>query len=292
MVDRAAGAVVFGPAIREPDGTVRHYGAVPERGSAIRVPEYRTGGGRGGNVARNTLQVLRDPVPFVSTVANRRAAAGGVDGESVDNAESRGPLVLRTRERAVTAEDYEQLAREAAPQVARVRCVPGDPGSAEVRVLVVPDVADPATMAFADLTPSPAVVERIRAFLDERRCLGARVSVEPPFYQGVTVVAQLKAKPRASLDGLRDVATQALGSYLDPLRGGPGGDGWPFGRAVHTGEIYAVLQRLPGVDLVEDVRLFGADPGTGARGSAVPRLDLAPNALVFSYGHQVRVTRG
>jgi hypothetical protein len=51
-----------------------------------------------------------------------------------------------------------------------------------------------------------------------------------------------------------------------------------------------VLQALRGVDIVEDVRLFGADPVTGERGSAVNRLDLPPHALVFSYGHQVRVS--
>ena len=125
-LDRVAGEVVFGPAIREPGGGLVHYGAVPPKGAPIRVPEYRTGGGRRGNVARTVLQVMRDPVPFVSTVTNRRPATGGVDGESVRDAAIRGPLLLRTRERAVTAEDYEHLAREAAPHAARVRCVPVD----------------------------------------------------------------------------------------------------------------------------------------------------------------------
>jgi hypothetical protein len=43
--------------------------------------------------------------------------------------------------------------------------------------------------------------------------------------------------------------------------------------------------------MVEDVRLFGADPVTGERGSPTQRLDVPPNALVFSFDHQVRVTR-
>ena len=46
---------------------------------------------------------------------------------------------------------------------------------------------------------------------------------------------------------------------------------------------------MRGLELVEDVRLFGADPITGQRGQAVPRLDLDPNALVFSYEHQLLV---
>ena len=70
------------------------------------------------------------------------------------------------------------------------------------------------------------------------------------------------------------------------------GAGWPFGRPVHIGEIYAVLQRLPGVELVEDVRLFAANPITGERGQSSQRVEVASNALVFSYEHQVRVEEG
>ena len=67
------------------------------------------------------------------------------------------------------------------------------------------------------------------------------------------------------------------------------GTGWDFGRPVHMGEVYALLQRLPGTELVEDVRLFAANPITGQRGQAAQRVEVAANALVFSYQHQVRV---
>ncbi len=291
VVDRVAGEVAFGPAIREQDGTLRRYGATPAKGATVRVPRYASGGGVRGNVARGVLAVHRDPVPFVSRVANRRPASGGVDGESVQDAATRGPLSLRTRDRAVTAEDYEHLAREAAPEAARVRCIPADEQGG-VRVLVVPAVPAGGALDFAALDPEPAMRARIARYLDERRCLGARVSVEPPFYQGVTVVAQLRALPRTSTDGLRTRAVDALNAYLDPIRGGPDGTGWPFGRPVQAGEVFAVLQRVRGVDLVEDVRLFRADPVTGERGGEDQRLHLAPNALVFSFAHQVRVTRG
>ena len=61
------------------------------------------------------------------------------------------------------------------------------------------------------------------------------------------------------------------------------------GRPVQVGEVYSVLQSLPGTAMVEDVRLFGADPITGQRGTAAQRIDLEPNALVFSYEHQLLV---
>ena len=294
VIDHVAGEVVLGPAVREPDGTLRQYGAVPPKGVPLRLPAYHTGGGQRGNVARGLLTVQRDPVPFVTTVENRHPATGGVEGETVPNAALRGPLSLRTRDRAVTVEDYELLACQAAPDVARVRGVAAgsDVGAGGLRVLVVPAVGDDGTgrLRFEELMPPERMLAAIGRHLDERRCLGARVMVEPPFYQGVTVVATLLARPQASLDKLRSRATEALYRYLNPITGGPEGTGWPFGRPVQAGEVFAVLQQLAGVDMVEDVRLFGADPITGARGDAVSRLDIGKHALVFSYGHQIRIT--
>lgn len=296
-VDRASGEIAFGPAVRQADGTIRQFGAVPPKAAPIRVVRYRTGGGRRGNVAANTLTVLRDPVPFVSSVTNRRPATGGVDGETVAETSTRGPLMLRTRERAVTAEDYEQIARQAAPEALRVRCVPAGPDSPAVRVLVVPALGEHSyseddSARFASLLPRDETLARIRDALDERRCVGAQVLVEPPYYQGVTVVAALRGRGRSGWSLLRERALRALYDYLNPIDGGPDGTGWPFGRPIQSGEIYAVLQRVEGIDLVEDVRLFAADPVTGERGSAVQRIDLPPHALVFSYAHQVRVTGG
>jgi hypothetical protein len=91
---------------------------------------------------------------------------------------------------------------------------------------------------------------------------------------------------------LREEALTALYSYFNPLTGGPEGQGWPFGRPVHSGEVFAVLQQVAGVDLVEDVRLFAADPVTGQRSEPTARIALGPHALVFSYGHQLRVREG
>ncbi|MFD5825207.1 putative baseplate assembly protein [Lentzea sp. NPDC060358] len=288
LVDNTEGQIIFGPAVRGQDGSLRHYGAVPAKSAAIRVPEYRTGGGTRGNVARNLVTVQRDPVPFVSDITNRKPGRGGVSGESVQDAALRGPLSLRTRDRAVTAEDYEVLAREAAPEVARVRCAPGEDG---VRVLVVPAVAAHEEPNFAAFQVDQETLDRIARHLDARRCVGARVSVEPPFYQGVTVVADLKARAGTPTEAVRARAMDALGDYLDPIRGGAEGTGWPFGRPVHSGEVYAVLQRIAGVELVEDVKLFAANLLTGERGQSVQRVDLPPNGLAFSYGHQVRVAR-
>ncbi|MFJ8807607.1 putative baseplate assembly protein [Streptomyces sp. NPDC102490] len=293
-VDATTGEIAFGPAVREADGSLRQYGAVPPKGAVIRARRYRTGGGRAGNVARGAVQVLRTSIPYVSEVVNREAARGGVDGETIEEAKLRAPITLRAQERAVTLRDYEELARRAAPETARITCLEGaenEYGAHAVRVLVVPQaVPDPGgRLRFEQLVPGDALLNRITRHLDERRLIGTRLAVGPPYYQGVTVVATVHAFRDVDADRVRRQTHDALYRHLDPLTGGADGKGWPFGRPVQTGELFAVLQRVPGVELVDEVVLHPADPLTGKRGDPTNRIDLDAPALVFSYDHRVRV---
>ena len=283
------GAVLFGPEVVESDGSIRRYGAIPRRGATIRIDSYRVGGGRRGNVRAGGITVLRTSIPFVRRVANRRSAFGGVDQETLDNAKRRGPITMRMRDRAVTLDDYELIAGASVGELARVHAVATDDGG--VRVLVVPAVAEDEAgrLRFEQLVPEPALLQRVVTELDERRPVGARVSVEPPKYQGITVVARLIARPRHAPEALRDECLAALYRYFHPISGGPEGRGWPLGRAVHIGEVYSVLQALDGVGVISDVRLFAADPVSGDRGTATQQVSVDPGALVYSYEHQVMV---
>jgi len=233
--------------------------------------------------------VLKSSIPYVARVENRRPAVGGVDGEDIEAAKVRGPVILRTRDRAVTAEDFEYLAREAAPELARVHCVVAGDGeqAGGVRVLVVPSIASEGAVRFEALLPSEATLARVARRLDGSRLLGTRIAIEPPVYRGVTVVARLTARRLFDPERLQDAATEALFRYFHPTCGGPDGEGWPFGRPVLAGEVFAVLGRVHGVELVEEVKVFGADPISGERGKATDRLEVEPHALVFSYEHQV-----
>ncbi|RSS80456.1 putative baseplate assembly protein, partial [Streptomyces sp. WAC02707] len=195
-LDATTGEIAFGPSVRQPDGKLRQFGAVPPKGAAIRALRYGTGGGRAGNVARSTISVLRSSVPYIARVENREAARGGVDGETVEEAKARAPITLRAQERAVTARDYEELARRAAPEAARIACLAADAAEAgenAVRVLVVPQAVPDrgGRLRFEQLVPGEELLSRVTGFLDERRPLGTRLAVGPPFYQGVTVVATL-----------------------------------------------------------------------------------------------------
>ncbi|MGI8664484.1 MAG: putative baseplate assembly protein [Jatrophihabitans sp.] len=292
VVDHIGARLLFGPAVREPDREMRYFGTVPDKGATIRIGGYAVGGGRIGNVPSGAVQTLRSSIPFIARVENLRAAQGGVDGESLDEAKQRAPLFLRTRNRAVTVEDFEVFAREAAPDAARIRCVPSESvGAGAVKLLVVPAASMTAgRLNFEELVPQPEMLQRIADRLEQVRLIGTRLLIEPPRYRGITVVARLRARPRANPAQVRVAALDALYAFLNPLPGGgPDGTGWPFGRPVQSGEVLALLQNLPGVEQVDDVRLFSADPVTGERGLESARHEIERHSLVFSFDHHVRI---
>ena len=114
----AAGEVAFGPAVREPDGSLRQYGAVPPKGAPIcgsAATAPAAAGAATSPAAR--CRVLRAPVPFVGR-GRRTGEAGRRRGGRRDDREAprrAGRCVLRTRDRAVTARGLRGAGRRRRP---------------------------------------------------------------------------------------------------------------------------------------------------------------------------------
>jgi predicted phage baseplate assembly protein len=197
----------------------------------------------------------------------------------------------------VTAEDYEYLALQV-PGVARANCLspgsmpagPNDIPPGHVVVLVLPQVADDARNGtLRSSVDRPELLAAVKAHLDERRVVGAALEVRAPRYIDVTLRLSERAEP-FMIDNVRRAAERALYTYLSPYTGGPDGRGWPVGRDLHVSEIYARLQRVASVEYVDEVKVSIADPDKpGAMLTVSPRLSVAPDAVLASGQHQVKV---
>jgi len=289
--DGATGQVRFGPAVRYPDGTVRHHGAVPASGATVSVTGYRTGGGVVGNVGAGTLAVLRTTIPYIDRVTNLERASGGVDGETVANAKLRGPLALRTGDRAVTAADVERLALDADPAVARARCLAPSPPGGPVRLFIVPRVEKPApALELDDFAVDDRLFGQIRSHLEPRRVLGTTIQIGTPYYQGVSAAVLVHATAGRSVDLVRERALEALYHWINPVTGGPGGAGWPFDVHLSAGATAEMLAALDGIDSVEEVLLFEVDVRNRNRvGAGKELIQLTPESLFLSHQHRVVV---
>ena len=300
VLDSMSGAVSFGPALLQPDGQVYLFGATPAKDGVLRFERYQHGGGVAGNVPQGALSVPKTSIPYLARVTNWKAAVGGLDAQSIEDAKLRAPQFLRTRTRAVTVDDYEFLARQV-EGVARARCIaPGaqtdqavEPRPGSVTVLLVPDVENPAGRIPAEeLARSAELRARALAFLNERRPLGITVDVRQPHYIWVAVSAVLRLPVGANsalAESVERRAERELYRFLSPIVGGPQGTGWPFGRDLSVSEIFGLLQRVAGVEFVEDVQINVVEPGgTGEAQPATGRLVVPRDALLACGQHQVR----
>ena len=299
VIDSVSGEVRFAPSIRQPDGVERYYGVIPPKGKQIRMARYRSGGGVIGNVGANTLTVLKSSIPYVARVNNRVPAAGGLDQESLEAAKLRAPQALRTRGRAVTAEDYEYLAREASQTVARARCIQARsegntdaPPPGTVEVLIVPQAAVGGRITPQTLQPPPELIEEVKKYLDERRLLATNLVVDSPVYVGVAVEATVVIHRHASAERVQQQIVERLAKYVDPLAGGADGRGWPFGRDLYLSEVLTIMQSVSGVEFVQDATLYQVDLRSGQARAAGQKISLAQDALLFSYDHRITVKIG
>ena len=214
--------------------------------------EYRYGGGLRGNVAAGEIRNLLTPVDGIdgAKTTNLFAASGGSDEERLEEAKARARLALRARDRAVTAEDFELLARQAG-NVRRAKALPlTHPHFAEVNVpgvvtvIIVPDSRSPRPR------PSDGLLRTVCAFLDARRLLTTELFVIAPQYVEVSIEAELIVRDDADPGRVKEAVNMMLATYLDPLRGGDDGLGWPFGGAIRYSKI---LQRIFSVDGVDSI---------------------------------------
>lgn len=288
--DAAAGRVTFG------DGT---RGMIPPRGQQnVRAAWYRAGGGAAGNVAPGALAQLKTTVPVVSGATNLEPAAGGAAIESVPAMMDRASRALRHGGRAVTAEDYADLALEASTAVARAVAltpsfVPIDQGVApdtrpealqrdgRVIVVIVPTTLQPGG------APTTDVLAEVEDYLRARCAPGARVDVTGPSWVAADITVHLAARSLDESGPVLARAREAIARLLDPIAGGDG-RGWPFGRRPRESDVLACLDGIPGLDHASyvDVRCEAPfdqdDLAPGAEEISVDELSLYNRLLVYA----------
>jgi hypothetical protein len=254
-VERSRGRLLFGDGVN---------GRIPPAGAnAVRAREYRSGGGDGGNLPAGAVaQVLSGVV--VQNVSNPITTEGGANGEPEVAVLARGPLTLRNRRQALSADDYEALAREASPAVALSRALPAmRPGGLRAPGWVTVIIA-PRSSA-AEPQPSLELRRRVREFLLARTpaALAGRLAVVGPTYQNVGITAAVIPRSAGDAGAVVEAVRLALAGFLHPLTGGPDGAGWAGRHLVCVSDVAALVERIDGVDHADELRLVDRGVPTG-----------------------------
>lgn len=236
IIDRVEGKILFG------DGV--HGMIPPVLPGNILALEYRTGGGKTGNQKRNILTVLKTTIPNIQGVMNYDSSSGGDDLEKADDILARVPNSLKTRDRAVTKGDFEWLAREASPQVARARCFVES--NDDIKVIIATSSED------GSLYPDISIIDHVGSYLKERAFATIRnfIKVEGPAYLEVDI--QVIIVPVLLSEGalVAERVERRLKEFLDPINGGYESKGWDFGEDLYFSKVAAIIENVEGVDYI------------------------------------------
>ena len=203
---------------------------------------------------------------------NLEPGRDGANEENLEEAVLRVPRLLRTRNRAVTPEDYETLTLQASRAVGRAFCPRQQPGNLPgvVTVYVVPRVNLQDTgqgMAPEQFSLSPMLRNEVETFLGDRCLLGTQSLLKEPDYVGVSVQVVLGVDTDFQMGParleLRRQLTQALYHLLNPLSGGRQGEGWAMGTALYQSDLVRLLQNTTGVQYLDTLQLFELRRETG-----------------------------
>ncbi|MDZ8105293.1 MAG: putative baseplate assembly protein [Nostoc sp. DedQUE12a] len=296
-VNHLTGEIKFG------DG---QQGMIPPQGrNNIRMARYKTDGGTKGNKPAQTITQLKTSIPFINSVTNLEPAGGGADREAIERVKERGPKFIRHRNRAVTAQDFEDLAYEASPDVARAKAIAPvfdpladdswletnrditknpseihlkpDINPGQVTLLIVPK------SSARQPVPSLALIECVETYIRARCHPSINLILTAPDWHEVSVTAVVVPVSLDVADAVREAVIKRLQEFLHPLTGGKQGQGWAFGRQPQMSDLYAVIERVPGVDHIHELTELKVEP-------LFPKLErklLPPKQLIYSGSHNI-----
>jgi hypothetical protein len=277
VADRVTGTITFAPAVQSKDqnGNLKPnpetLAAVPKAGREIKL-WYCSGGGPGGNVAANTLTTLKDPIAGV-TVTNPEPATGGRTAETLENALVRGPQELHSLQRAVTASDFELLAKRssgpvaASGSVARAKAFTkatlwehAVPGTIEVLLVpFIPEAQRPGgVVTEGDLKANQTddTLANIRKALGDRQPLGTTLLVNWVNHKEVFVEARAVVHRGEDTEAVKARVLARLHQTINPLPSDLPSPGWSFGHPLRVSHVYDIMLAEPGISYVDNVQLF------------------------------------
>jgi len=230
----------------------------PRRKFNIRIASYSTGGGADGNIAAGTLRTLTQSIAFIAGCDNPFPAEGGADMETVDNLKSRAAGVFKSLQRAVTAEDFQWLSREASTSVGRAWCLREKNKQGEIVIVIIPVIPSGETIAYK-LVPSRELIRRVTAYLEDRKLVGTKIRVQGPVYRAFNIKLTLVFRSDIlDTERLKKNIEASLRLFCHAIDGGEGG-GWEFGKTITAGSVLKQLEKVQGILSVDEVRLNDGD---------------------------------
>jgi hypothetical protein len=235
-----------------------HFGARPAAGARL-TADYRVGNGAAGNVGADALVHVAGNDPAIVTdpdnapvlfVRNPLAARGGRDPETIERIRQDAPEAFRTQERAVTTDDYAEVAAtRCGPDVQRAAATLRWTGSWHTVFVTVDRLAGRRV--------DEEFEKQLRRRLERYRMAGHDLEVDAPRFVSLEVEMVACVKPGYLPSNVKRSLWEKFSSQNLP--GGGRGlfhpDNFSFGQPVYLSGLLAAAQAVEGVDSV-DITVF------------------------------------
>lgn len=222
-------------------------GAVPVPNAPIKV-NYKRSRGAAGNLPAYSINAFEGPLPTGSSlngivvVGNTSALIGGSDSESMSSMKTNIPLSFRTQDRAVSLQDYADLALRV-PGVAKSSATVSG-GTVTVKAINNETDYSSRTIAQNSITSDTALELDVTNYLSTRSVAGITVSVD-------SAVSLDRVRVKLALRVLDGYVRQAVESdVVDAIRSLFVFDNLEFSGSVSLGTLYRTIMNVTGVDYI------------------------------------------
>jgi hypothetical protein len=283
-VDAVEGVLTFGNGIR---GKMLPFGS-----NNILIDIYRVVVGNNGNVAPYDIEVC-DGISVIDVV-NLLPGNGGRDAETIEEIIQRAPSLLTTRDRAVTASDFELIAKESSSEVARAACDGRMDGDGKVSIVILPHRRKGEVIPNTFL--SEGLRDHVSGYLQSRCLINVQPIVRLAKFMMIDISISLRLRPKSNIIQVREAAQSWVANFLDPYTGGLDEEGWPFAGTLYAQDFARMVSEITEVRHVTHVQLFdmstkdirsvsGWETGSGEQ-------ELTLRAFDLFYARRIRVQMG
>ena len=246
------------------------YGIAPK--NTTLTVRYLTGGGVESNVPAGDLTTISSQtVRFKNaginnngilnsvSVNNPLAATGGKDGDTNDEIQLNTLAAFPAQMRAVTLDDYTIRALSMPPKFGTVSKVYIQQDQAFSTNSTTDNIIDsnPLSLSFYILSydankkltlADQALKQNLKNYLDEYRLLTDAVNIRDAFIINIGVDFEIIVRPNFNSSDVLVRCVEALQTYFDISK-------WQVNQPIMLREIYVLLDKVQGVQTVEDVKI-------------------------------------
>lgn len=218
-------------------------GLRPSSGTSFSA-NYRIGNGVRGNIGAEALTHIVTNETRIVKVSNPLPAKGGKEPETIEQVRQFAPSAFRTQERAVTPEDYAEVAQRH-PEVQQAAATFRWTGSWRT-VFVTVD-------RFGGLAVDAAFEQEMRRHLERYRMAGYDLEIDAPQFVSLEIEMTVCVESDYFRSDVKAALLQVFSNQI--LANGKRGlfhpDNFSFGQAVYLSPLYAAAQATEGVCSVE-----------------------------------------